>query len=243
MQYKEIWIIGTEPPCPRCGYLTTMVHGLVDEAGLDVQVRHLAYTDEEARSFAASMGLTPGTAKDVAAKGNIPMDWGRVSALADVPVEAVNEATETCCPAPGTNWTPALDKALFPCEEKAAGLGIMMTPALVADGNLLHQGSVPDREKVRGWLVERFSPSDSKKVVEVLGPGCQNCETVYQNAFKAVENLGLKDAVMVVKKTDPDYFFEKEVYVTPGLIIDGTVVSKGKVLKVEQIETMLREGS
>jgi hypothetical protein len=240
MQYKEIWIIGTDPPCPRCGYLTTMVYEVVDEMGLNVQVRHLAYTGEEAQSFAKTMGLTPGTAKDVAIKGNIPMDWDRVYALVNVPVQASNQSVETCCPASGTNWTPELDKILFPCEEKAANLGIMMTPVLVADGRLLHQGSVPDREKVRDWLSEFLIPSDSKRVVEILGPGCQNCDTVYRNTFKALKNLGLKDKIMVVKKSDLDYFLEKNVHITPGLIIDGTVVSKGKVLKVEQIEILLQ---
>jgi hypothetical protein len=35
-------------------------------------------------------------------------------------------------------------------------------------------------------------------------------------------------------------FMEKGVHVTPGLVIDGRVVSKGKVLKAEQILEMLK---
>lgn len=30
--------------------------------------------------------------------------------------------------------------------------GVMSTPAVVVDGALVHSGSVPDREKITGWL-------------------------------------------------------------------------------------------
>ena len=30
--------------------------------------------------------------------------------------------------------------------------GVMRTPGVVIDGKVVHSGSVPDREKVRGWL-------------------------------------------------------------------------------------------
>jgi len=33
-----------------------------------------------------------------------------------------------------------------------ASFGVMSTPGVVIDGKVVHSGSVPDREKVRGWL-------------------------------------------------------------------------------------------
>ena len=66
MTTEENWIIGTEPPCPRCDYLTRMVKDIVTTAGTAASVRHLAYICNAARQFAASLGLQPGTAKDVA---------------------------------------------------------------------------------------------------------------------------------------------------------------------------------
>ncbi|MCP4576425.1 MAG: thioredoxin family protein [Deltaproteobacteria bacterium] len=78
-------------------------------------------------------------------------------------------------------------------------------------------------------------------IVEVLGPGCANCETVYQNAFKAVERLEVGNQVRIVKVTDIHEFAKKGVHITPGLIINGKVVSKGKVLGVDQIMRLLNE--
>ena len=52
MNPKEIWVIGTEPPCPRCDYLNRMVKDIVGELNLAVPVRHVSYTDDAARSLA-----------------------------------------------------------------------------------------------------------------------------------------------------------------------------------------------
>jgi len=237
----EIWVIGTNPPCPRCDYLSHMLHELVTELDLPLRIRHLAYTDTEAVEFARSLGLEPGTAKEVAARAGIDMDWDGIYRLIEQSGEPLSDSgTETCCPAgPGAKWTPELDEALRPCEEKAAGVGIMMTPVLILAGRMVHQGSVPSRDQVRSRLEEAFKQDAATKsrscVIEVLGPGCKNCETVYQNVFKALDMLGCADRVQVKKRTDLDYFMEKGVYVTPGLVIDGEVVSKGKTLNPEQI--------
>jgi small redox-active disulfide protein 2 len=32
------------------------------------------------------------------------------------------------------------------------GYGIMSTPGVVIDGQVVHAGSVPDRKKIEGWL-------------------------------------------------------------------------------------------
>jgi thiol-disulfide isomerase/thioredoxin len=77
----EIWVIGTDPPCLRCDYLAQMAHELVNELNLPIIIRHLAYTDDEARQFARSFGLELGTAKDVAKKAGIEIDWDEVRAL------------------------------------------------------------------------------------------------------------------------------------------------------------------
>jgi len=216
-----------------------MVHELASELGLSIRIRHLAYTDGEAVDFADRMGLEPGTAKDVARKGDIPMDWQRVFQLASVAADAAEQKQEdVCCPS-AAPWTPELDEILRPCQDKALDLGIMMTPVLVLSGRICHQGSVPEREQVKTWLAEAYAKEtenpENQRLVEVLGPGCANCETVYQNAFEAAKRLGLDEQVRIVKITDIREFAKRGVSVTPGLIIDGKVVSKGKVLNVDQI--------
>jgi hypothetical protein len=62
MHAQEIWIIGTERPCPRCDYLTRMVRDVVSELGMQAPVRHLGYIWKAARRFAAGCCLGPGTA-------------------------------------------------------------------------------------------------------------------------------------------------------------------------------------
>jgi small redox-active disulfide protein 2 len=241
----EIWIIGTEPPCPRCNHLNRMIHGLVSELGLSIFVRHLAYTEAAALELAEKVGLEPGTAKDVAKKGAIDMDWQRISKLVEVPSEtAVEKSDGVCCPAIA-EWTSELDEMLRPCENEALKLGIMMTPVLVLSGRIQHQGSVPPREQIKTWLEETYEKSDERIAnqifIEVLGPGCVNCEKVYQNAFQAVERLGLNNQVTIVKVTDIQEFAKKGIHVTPCLVINDRIVSKGKVLGVDQIMQFLNE--
>ncbi|MBA4392939.1 MAG: hypothetical protein C0407_05250 [Desulfobacca sp.] len=76
--------------------------------------------------------------------------------------------------------------------------------------------------------------------IEVLGPGCKNCETLYENVIKALEQAGLKDKIEVVKIKDIDYFMKKGVFATPGLIFNDQVLSTGQVLKPEQVLEKLK---
>jgi hypothetical protein len=246
MGTKEIWIIGTEPPCPRCDYLTRMVKDIVTTAGVPATVRHLSYNSDEARQFAASLGLQPGTAKDVARVAAVDVDWNRIHALIDGPDEKTStDRGPSCCPTAATKWSPALDEALRPCEQIARKAGILMTPALVLGGRLLHQGSVPDRRRVNTWIQECFGNSaeeiQSQHIVEVLGPGCIKCDTLYDNVLKAVAQCGMGDRVTVRKRTDIAYFQDKGVFVTPGLVIDGKVISKGKTLTADQVADRLKD--
>jgi len=65
---NSIIIIGTHPPCPRCKLLTKVVTVKVQELGINTEVRHVVYTDVEAKEFADELGLEPGTASLVAKK-------------------------------------------------------------------------------------------------------------------------------------------------------------------------------
>ena len=131
---------------------------------------------------------------------------------------------------PATQWSPALDEALRPCEQIAYETGIMMTPVLVLGGRLLHQGSVPERRKVREWIQAYFGKrtvqNHFQHTIELLGPGCAKCDTLYDNTRQAVALSGLDDRVSVRKRTDMDYFQEMGVAVTPTLVVNRIVISK-----------------
>ena len=76
--------------------------------------------------------------------------------------------------------------------------------------------------------------------IEVLGPGCKNCETLYENVLTALDNAGLQDQAEVVKMKDIDYFMKMGVFATPGLVCDGLVLSTGMLLSPDQILEKLR---
>jgi hypothetical protein len=250
MDAQEIWIIGTEPPCPRCDYLTRMVKDVVSDLGLPVSVRHLNYKGEEARRFATTYGLEPGTAKDVARKLSIGVDWGKVHAIiGDLDHADSASCKESCCSTIASRWSPELDELLRPCETKSHDAGIMMTPVLVVGGRCVHQGSVPSRGQVEQWTSELrdglsgIDQAPYNRVIEVLGPGCSKCDRLYDNVLDALAHADLQESVTVKKRTDLAYFEKMGVTVTPALVIDGQVQSKGRVLTADQIVELLQKGA
>jgi small redox-active disulfide protein 2 len=76
--------------------------------------------------------------------------------------------------------------------------------------------------------------------IEVLGPGCKNCETLYENVLKALDKAGIRDQAEVAKMKDIDYFMKMGVFATPGLVCDGQVLSTGMLLSPNQILEKLR---
>ena len=77
--------------------------------------------------------------------------------------------------------------------------------------------------------------------VEVLGPGCKRCDQLYENAKNAVAELDSPAQIEVLKIADINYFAKMGVFMTPGLIIDGEVISTGKVLSPNQIKQKITE--
>lgn len=146
---NKIIIIGTDPPCPRCGLLTNIIKAKVEHYGIDAEVRHLSYLDDESKLIAESIGLETGTAKDVARKLNLDIDKEKLrQKLQSNPDNSNSEYTayNDC------NWSFALDEFLRPYENKAKDVGVLMTPSLIINGKLMHQGSVPKLEKIDEWL-------------------------------------------------------------------------------------------
>ena len=74
--------------------------------------------------------------------------------------------------------------------------------------------------------------------IQILGPGCPNCQNMEKNAREAVGRLNIE--ADFEKVTDTDQIIEMGVMRTPGLAIDGDVKKSGKVLSTEEIEEMLK---
>jgi small redox-active disulfide protein 2 len=65
------------------------------------------------------------------------------------------------------------------------------------------------------------------KVIEVLGPGCNNCMKLEANAREAVAQTAIEAEIRHV--TDYAEIAQRGVMNTPGLVIDGRVVSTGRI--------------
>ena len=63
--------------------------------------------------------------------------------------------------------------------------------------------------------------------IKVLGPGCANCKRLEQIAQKAVESLSIE--AEIEKVTDYAEILALGVMATPGLVINGKVVSSGRI--------------
>ena len=77
------------------------------------------------------------------------------------------------------------------------------------------------------------------KIIEVLGPGCANCQRVEANAREAIAMAGVTAEIRHV--TDPREIVAHGILSTPGLIIDGTIRSYGRIPSAGDIATWLVE--
>jgi small redox-active disulfide protein 2 len=75
--------------------------------------------------------------------------------------------------------------------------------------------------------------------IEVLGPGCDNCKQLEANAREAVMMAGVE--AEIVKVTDHAQIAAYGVLSTPGLVIDGKVVSAGRIPSAGNIAAWLDE--
>ncbi len=148
---KQVIIIGTRPPCPRCKLLGEAAQALVAELGQEARVEHYSYTDPEAVDIARKEGLQAGTAKDVARLLSLSLD---IAAFSQIIGNKAREENREYLPYNSGSWSKEMDEFLYPYQEKAAQAGILMTPVLVIDGIVRHSGSVPRLAQLKQWIEE-----------------------------------------------------------------------------------------
>lgn len=73
--------------------------------------------------------------------------------------------------------------------------------------------------------------------IEVLGTGCSKCQTLLLHVKEAVAQQGI--FAQIEKVEDVIKIMEYGVMSTPALVVDGRVVSSGKLLSVDEIRTFL----
>jgi small redox-active disulfide protein 2 len=78
-------------------------------------------------------------------------------------------------------------------------------------------------------IVEEF-----KMKIEILGMGCPKCKKLTENVKKAVEEAGVKADIEKVEEMDKIVAYG--VMMTPALVLDGKIVSSGKIASVDEIK-------
>lgn len=73
--------------------------------------------------------------------------------------------------------------------------------------------------------------------IQILGPGCPKCKALEQNTREALARLGRE--AEIEKVSDIDRILDMGVMMTPALVVDGVVLSVGKVLSATQIAELL----
>jgi small redox-active disulfide protein 2 len=73
--------------------------------------------------------------------------------------------------------------------------------------------------------------------IKVLGPGCYTCQELTTHVELAVEQIGIQATVQHVH--DYETYATYDILFTPGLLIDGKLVSAGRVPTVKQLMALL----
>lgn len=75
--------------------------------------------------------------------------------------------------------------------------------------------------------------------IKILGSGCKSCHKLLESAQEAVHSLKLNTQIEYV--TDMEEIMKYGVMSTPALVVNEQVVSMGKVLKSNEVETLLKK--
>ena len=86
---------------------------------------------------------------------------------------------------------------------------------------------------------EPVQKETGNEAIKVLGGGCANCHALEDAAKAALEELGLPQEVGHI--TDFAQIAACGVMQTPALMVDGQVVSSGRVLTKEEAKNLIEK--
>ncbi len=72
--------------------------------------------------------------------------------------------------------------------------------------------------------------------VQILGVGCARCQELERRVRDVLSELNIPAEIEHLK--DIQRFAAMGVFMTPGLVIDGRVVSQGRVLSKEELKKL-----
>lgn len=75
--------------------------------------------------------------------------------------------------------------------------------------------------------------------IRIVGPGCNNCENLFQLCMNVVAENNLDADIQ--KIIDREKFSELGVWMTPALIVNGQILSQGKIPTKSTLEHWLKK--
>ena len=100
---------------------------------------------------------------------------------------------------------------------------------------------INDMLKKRGKKEVRVVPSALPgERIKVLIGGCSHCAKLRDNTLEAAERLGIPSSEIEIV-TDLARIMRMGIMTTPALIVDGRLVSMGKVLDVESVMKLIKK--
>ena len=99
--------------------------------------------------------------------------------------------------------------------------------------------TIPTEKESTVRMAGKASWRSSSKVkeIKVLGPGCAKCKSTYAVVEKVVKNSGLD--ITVTKVDDIGEIMRYNIMSTPAIVINETVVMKGKVPSEAEVRNLL----
>lgn len=93
-----------------------------------------------------------------------------------------------------------------------------------------------------GSSMEKMKQSETetnRQEVKILGGGCEKCNQLEKAAFQALSELGMDTTIEHIR--DFEKIAAYGVMTTPALVVDGKVVSYGRVLKKDEVIEILKK--
>lgn len=94
-------------------------------------------------------------------------------------------------------------------------------------------------EAVRRKSCRRQKPKKKESGIKILGGGCAKCNALEAATVDALRELGMDTTIDHVR--DFEKIAAYGVMTTPALVVDGQVVSYGKVLKKDEVIAILKK--
>lgn len=76
-------------------------------------------------------------------------------------------------------------------------------------------------------------------IIQVVGTGCKSCKKLLKNVEAAKKALDMEIEIEYV--TEMDAIMNTGVVNTPGLVVDGKIVSSGQVLSQDDIVNIINK--